>query len=741
MRRSKPTNVAGRLDRADGGDVQGWAGNAIRPSWLGVILVLIGLGTYANSFRGVFLFDDIDAIILNNSIRSLWPITTVLNPPEQKPVAGRPILNLTFAVNYAFGGVEPGGYHAVNIAIHLAAGLLLLGIVRRILLSDRARERYGSRASTLAGLIALLWVVHPLQTESVTYIVQRAESLVGFFYLLTLYCVVRGIQQASGSGRGWFVGAVIACGLGMASKENMATAPLMALLLDRLFFSGSFRGMLRRRWALHAALAATLLILAALMAGGPRSMSAGFSTKGMTVADFAKSQPLIILHYLRLSVWPHPLCLDYYWRIVNSWPAIVFPTLVLTAAAVASLWAIRRHPGVAYLGLFFFIVLAPTSSFVPLKDLAFEHRMYLPLAAVITLLVLLVDRAGDNVLKRAPVSASAARGAKLAAAVLVAVIFAGMTIRRNMDYQSSIGMWNKVIAQRPDNARAISNLGVIYGILGRHEEAVETCRRAVTMDPNEGSAQANLGKSLAKLGRYEEAIVEYRKALALDPDDTQVMYSMALAMEVIGRLDESEKWYREVTGREPDNALAFMGLGICLQHKADFAAAAEAYRRALAADSQNIDARCNLAACLTRIGKAAEAVAECRNALKLSPRAATVWYVLGNVHSSNGQWTEALDAFRQAVANNPTYPDARCNLGVALAQLGRMDEAISTYRENLQTSPRHVNTHLNLGNLLARVGRPDEAAAEFTEVLRIEPGHAAARRALDALKAGRPLGG
>jgi len=740
MSKSKPTKRVDRQDQGTTSDAHGGAGSAARPGWLCVVLVLIGLGVYANSFRGVFLFDDIDAILLNDSIRKLSPIADVLMPPAYKPVSGRPVLNLTFALNYACGGLKPAGYHAVNLAIHLAAGLLLLGLVRRTMSGGRVPERYRSKAAPLAAVAAVLWVVHPLQTESVTYIVQRAESLVGLFYLSTLYCLVRGIQGTGKAAVGWFVGGAVACALGMAAKENMATAPLMALLLDRVFFSRSFRETFRQRWAVHLVLGATLLILAVLMAGGPRSDSAGFNIKSMTALDYVKSQPQVILHYLRLAVWPHPLCLDYRWPIVGSWPAIVIPAVVLTLAVLASVWAFRRWAAVAYLGVWFFLVLAPTSSFVPLKDLAFEHRMYLPLAAIILMLVLLADHIIDYLLKNESPSTSAARRLKLVSVALVAAVLGGLTIRRNTDYYDAISMWKKVIALRPDNARAVSNLGVLYGILGRHEEAVETCRRAVTMDPREEAAQANLAKSLAKLGRYEEAVTEYRKALVLLPDDVQVMYSMGLALEALGRFDEAEGCYREVIARDPGSALAFLGLGICLQRKADYSAAAEAFRRSIDANPKDLDARARLASCLAKLGKPNEAIDECRRSLKSDPRHAVTWYILGNVYSGIGRWTEALDAYRQAVASNPTNADARYNLGVALFQLGQMDEAIAAYREVLLASPRHAKARLNLGDALVQQGRYDEAAVEFMEVLRIEPGNQAAQAALEALKTRRPSG-
>jgi hypothetical protein len=149
------------------------------------LLIGIGLAAYFNSFAGSFLLDDKLRIIDNPQIRRLWPLWAVMAHST------RPILELSLALNYAVGGLNPWTYHAFNLAVHLSAGLLLFGIVRRMLESDRLRARYGDLSRWLAIAVAAIWLVHPLQTESVTYIIQRAESLMGVLFLMTMYCGIR----------------------------------------------------------------------------------------------------------------------------------------------------------------------------------------------------------------------------------------------------------------------------------------------------------------------------------------------------------------------------------------------------------------------------------------------------------------------------------------------------------------------------------------------------------------------
>jgi tetratricopeptide (TPR) repeat protein len=709
--------------------------------WPGLILMLIGLLVYANSFQGVMLFDDIDAIILNSSIQKPWPISEVLNPPAQSPMAGRPVVNLTLAFNYALGGLEPRGYHAVNLAIHLAAGLVLWGLLRRIW-PKAPGGRGDARVTWLATIVALIWIVHPLQTESVTYIVQRAEALAGLFYLLTLYCAARGIQAAERGATKWFVAAVIACALGMATKENMATAPLMTLLLDYVFFSRSIRETLRRRWGLYAALAATWLILAELMAGGPRSDSAGFGLESMGIWDYAGSQPLVVLHYLRLAVCPYPLCLDYGWPVVKSLPAVVIPTAVLTAAFAASLWALRWRPVLGFLGVCFFVVLAPTSSFVPLKDLAFEHRMYLPLVAVIVPVVVVGERLLNRLLSLFSMAEGRWSWARGLVAALVVAVLCGLTIRRNVDYYDAVGMWRDAAAKRPNNARAFVSLGMTLGMAGRPAEAMDAYHHALQVDPTQRTARVNLGNMLSRQGRYQDAVDEYQRALEADPNDAKARYALGLALAALGRFDDALACQRGVLQIEPGNLYARFGVAVCLQQKGDVQAAAEAYRMVVAGDPANMPARCNLAICLLQTGRREEAIAECRSGLQVNPRHGPLFSILGNALASTGQLQEALDAYIQAVSLDPTDVDARCSMGTALAALGRTDEAIACHRETLQRSPRHVATRLDLARLLEQQGRLTDAATEYSEVLRIDFGNAAARAASDRLQTrpgtGRP---
>jgi tetratricopeptide (TPR) repeat protein len=632
------------------------------------------------------------------------------------------------------------------LAIHLVAGLLLWGILRRTWPSavvggppaeskPRGDTILIPRAEWLAAVAALIWIVHPLQTESVTYLVQRTESLMGLFYLLTLYCLLRGTQ--AGGGRrttAWFAGAVAACATGLACKEVMVTAPLIVLLFDRTFLAGSFREIARRRPGLYIGLAATWIVLAFLMAGSPRSASVGF-THGVSAFEYAENQCIAIVTYLKLAFWPRPLLIDYGVPIALS-PGETAPyAAVLAILLLATVVTLKFRPSIGFLGVWFFVILAPTSSFVPIiSEVAAERRMYLPLAAVVVLAVVVGDRLIDRVSKRLSLHGTQRGWAKALFVAIVAGLLGSATIRRNAEYRDALGMWTDLLAVRPNSARAYANLGLIHTMADRPAEALVAFQQVLRLGPDDLATRANLGKTLAALGRYDEAVVEYKKALAMAPEDQVLRCSLGNALEAINKTDAALQCYREVLKIEPDNMMAEGGIAACLQKKGDFEAAAEACRAVLAKEAKNLETRCRLASCLVRQGRANEAIVECRKNLAVDRQHAPSWHTMGNALASAGQKTEALDAFRQALRLDPKNAETRCNIGIILGQLGRTDEAMARHVETLQMFPRHVTTRLDLARLLEQQGRLSEAAAAYSEVLRIEPGHAAARAALDRLR-------
>lgn len=470
---------------------------------------------YSNSFAGIFVFDDEPAIAQNQNLRNLWPLTAAMAAPPDTTLSGRPVATLSFAIDHARSGGSLDGYHATNLCIHLAAALLVFGITRRTLLTARLKDRFAGAATPLAAIVALIFIVHPLHTGSVTYIVQRVESLMGLLYLATLYCAIRALDAHGRAWACWTGAAVLACALGMATKEVMATAPLMVMSWDYLFA----RDRATARRSLYASLAATWIILAVLVAGGHRSPSVGFGFAGWPWWRYLMTQAEVVTHYLRLAVIPAPLVLDYDWRAATSLAQVAVPGALLVALLAATVWGLIRRSPAAFAGAWFFLILAPTSSVIPIvTEVAAEHRLYLPVAGVIGLVVLGLFEAGRRVAGTSSTTRRVMGRAGLLAGAVVVLLLARMTQARNADYHDYDRIWSATIAERPLNARARNNYATSLLMKGRYAEAEPHLRVAVRENPSLAEAEANLGVTLSAQGKLDEGATHLRRAIELQPD-------------------------------------------------------------------------------------------------------------------------------------------------------------------------------------------------------------------------------
>ena len=414
---------------------------------LPLLLVLAALVAYWNSFAGTYFLDDHIWIVKNPQIGN----------PFSFFLGSRALVSLSLTLNYWLDGINPRGYHVFNLMVHTLAGLALYGVVRRTLLLPHWSERLRGRAPLFAFAVALLWLVHPLNTQAVTYVIQRCESMAGLFYFLALYAVLRG---ATGSrGRTWYAAAGLCCAAGVMCKETMWTAPVVILLYDWIFLSPSVGQLIRRRWGLYAILAAAPLAgFAVIAASGvltSKDTAISFRYAAFGPWEYALTQSGVILYYLRLSVWPSPLCIDYLdWPISRSlagcWPAVTTIVLLLIGSAVA---VVRRH-WLGFLGAWFFLILAPSSSIVPIQDPVFEHRMYLSLAAVVVLAVAGLYCLLDMAKARRTVSGRFARGVAATLVGAAALTLAALTMKRNGDYCNFVSMSRDIVVLRPANYRA-----------------------------------------------------------------------------------------------------------------------------------------------------------------------------------------------------------------------------------------------------------------------------------------------
>jgi tetratricopeptide (TPR) repeat protein len=699
-----------------------------RPAALLVAAVVL---CYWNSLGAPFLFDDSGAIVNNPTIRHLASFA-VLNPPANgSTTTNRPVVNLSFAINYAVSGERVWSYHALNVALHALAALVLLGIARRtlslpscrsLLAGEPDRSGAASRAagagsgsapsspasrlvqaapSFLAFLIALLWALHPLQTESVVCIAQRTELLCGLFYLLTLYGFIRAVgadvsgppagrvlgefatNRKSRAGWHWLSLSIFACLLGMGAKEVMVTAPLVVLLYDRTFVAGGFSAAWRLRRTYYLTLAGTWLLLAWIMwrGGGTRGVGAGIGL-GVSWWTYLLKQCDAIVLYLKLSFWPHPLVLDYGTAVTRFIADVWWQAIVVLALLGLTIWALIRKPVAGFLGACFFIILAPSSSVVPIVTQTMaEHRMYLPLAGVVCLVVVTLYRwLGSRAIWLLGVAA---------------IVLGGVTIARNHDYLDVVAFWADNVAKYPQNARAYNNLACALLPQGKTAEANAHFARAIELQPDYVTGHYNWGVTLLDQGRVAEAIAQLEIAVRLAPIHVDAHVNLGNALMRVQRAAEAIPHYEAALRLQP-----------------------------------GADVHYDLGVALMDVGRDAEAATHFQSALKLNPALSEAHYRLARLAERAGRLDEAERGYNQVLQLLPGHAGAHARLGLILARSGRLPAALEHLRTAVRLAPADADAHAFLGVALLLQDQPREAIAAFEESLRLRPDDARTRENL-----------
>lgn len=617
------------------------------------------IAVYSNTIHSPFIFDDFNAIVDNPNIRSLLPLSRSLSAPDQSTVAGRPVAAFSLAVNYAVSRLDPWSYHFLNMLLHCAAAWLFFGIMREISgrgrgigkgkeektdggLDETALGRDGDKARgrspmvegrggvsppgvsppfmrcddprwSDAGaknltlhpvsllLITLMWALHPLHTEAITYVSTRTELLMGVFSLATVQCLIRSADSARPVF--WWICGVAASTLAMASKESAVVLPILLLLFDRVFIARSWGAVVSLRGKFHLATAATWLILIALVMQGSRSETAGIHLTGISPLDYLRTQAGVILHYLRLAVWPHPLVLDYFdWPVARVWTPVNATILfVLLCLAVVSFVKAARGSVIGFLGVWFFLTLAPASSVLPIvSEIAAERRMYLPMIAVV-----LLGARGIHSLS-SHVAPTRFRKSERLVAVIICILLGVMTWQRNQVFASALGIWRDTVTKRPGNSRAHANLGTEYLRLGRHAEAADHFRAAIEKDP------------------AAQALFTGNESPGIDP--VQIDISTLRALENLGLIQtergdtaEAVHLLQLVVDLNPNDAVTHLNLGNAYMLNREPMNAETAFAQAVRLAPDHALARIRYARVLALQGRLEEAKTQARQALHLDP--------------------------------------------------------------------------------------------------------------------------
>jgi len=696
--------------------------NLLRP----VLLVLAGILVYARTFGVPFVFDDVHAIVQNIRIRA-WSTELLMTD--------RPLVELSLALNYALDGLNPAGYHVVNLLLHLLCGLLLYDVARR---TFRLTGVLAGREDAAACFAAMVFVVHPLQTESVTYVISRSELLMALCYLGVLELVLLAEAHPSRRAVLWVL-AIAVSAFGMTAKPIMVTVPFTVWWLARWVLVPPTRPRIAfadtpdvvevpRRWPLHLGVLATLVVLVVLFAEG-RHPGAGFDID-LDPLDYFRTQLGVTWHYFRLFVWPSGQVLDYDWPLATRWDTatVLVPALgwVLVLAALA--WLARRGRRAATFWLGFAIVaLLPSSSLIPIADFAFEHRMYLTVGA----LAVLVTLAGGTLPPRI---------ATVLGAVAV-VALAATAIARNEVWRDPVTLWTDNLAKTPAKQRVYRNLEEAYQRRGDESgmrrvvlTEIETLRRLQRDDPRNVEVLTGLANGLARIGRTEEALAAVREAVRLDPRDAVARAAHGALLMQLGRPEDAiaplEMAEALIEGRmgwiERDTRRIIQGnLGWAY---AAIGRTDDAIRvlRAAAADD-NVSAMNNLGSVLGRVGEWGEAQQVLERAHQFDPNDPNVQSNLGWVYANVGRLEDAARLLELAILTQPNEPSAHGNLGWVRLRAGDVTGARHALEMALTLQPDNGWLVNMLGVAYARLGEWPRAVAAFDRALRLAPDSQLAR--------------
>jgi tetratricopeptide (TPR) repeat protein len=496
--------------------------------WLPLVLFAttcaLCLCVYLPALRGPFVFDDIFEIESNPALGSLWPPFKAMISPGGFP--SRPLPYYSFAVSRALHGLDPLGWKLTNLAIHLLNGALVWLVIKRLPRLDASTGE--------AWAAATVWLVHPLCTQPVAYIYQRMELLGATAILAALACF---LSFRSGGG---LAATVAVSAIGMLCKETAAAIPPLIALTDWLLVNwrpdrpwASLWVTVRQRWPFYACLFATLGVAACLVAIQSGSYRE-FTAPVWSPLAYASTQPLIILHYLRLTAWPAGQCFDYGWPAASNSLTIAGGFTALACTIAVAFRCVSRQPLAAYAIVSFLLLLAPSSSVVPVNDICVEHRMYLPLVVPVTAGVITVGRHVSGL----------HHGSMLRRVLLVMVLAAEVAVAssRTAVYESMIALWSDTAAKVPRNQRALLWKGIALSDAGRDEEAFSTFAATIAADPENpvcARAHAFRAAMLGKAGDYPGALAEASRAVALNPADSIGWNNLSQALRAVGRFEDA----------------------------------------------------------------------------------------------------------------------------------------------------------------------------------------------------------
>ena len=538
-----------------------------------LLIVLIGVVIYANSLNSPFVYDDIGYVVENVNLKKLSRLPELLTSSiAPLKAAYRPLLMLSFALNYLVGGLNPFSYHAVNLLLHISTAILLYFLIQGLVLYNSPGN---STYFTLPCLTALLFLTHPIQTEAVVYISARSVLLASFFYLFSLLLFLR-FNTDSGRRRNYFyLFSLIFFALALFSKEIAITLPVILVLYSYYFLKP--RRLIRGHHIPFFILAG-LYFLLRMKIGVLSTTVPGAGGRYLYLITSLR----VIPSYLRLLILPINQSIDHDFFPSSSFfeSPVILSLGVIIFLLILGLGLKRYSRGYPFGTLWFFITLLPTTSIIPLHIIMNEHRLYLPSIGFFLIISLTLVKASQ--LKLKPLPSRFLKGTILFFFLFLIISSMIASKRRAALWRDEYTLWSHTVQVSPNSYRAHNNLGTCYRKKGWHNKAIDEFQKTLALNPDDARAHSNLGVVYQEKGWYDEAITEYQKALTLDSD-------YAKAHNNLGTLYGKKGWYgraidefQQALRINPDYAGVYYNLGIVYKKQGLYEEATSAFQEALA---------------------------------------------------------------------------------------------------------------------------------------------------------------
>lgn len=588
------------------------------------LVVIVGLIAYSNTFQVPFAFDDTNSIVKNPVITSLDNFLSSSQGYTYNP--RRVVGYFSFALNYYFGELEVTGYHVVNLAIHIINALLIYALVILTFKTpymwslpnhDSPSEKGGGEGGLIALFSALLFVAHPIQTQAVTYVVQRLTSLATMFYLISVVMYVKGrimIQNAevaaektglstTGPSIFYFISSVIAAVIAMKTKEIAFTLPIIIILYDFTFFGSSLKKKLL--FLLPLLLTLAIVPISLVETGKPLGDLLSDLAEGTKVQtdiprwDYLMTQLRVITTYIRLLFFPAGQNLDYDYPIYHSLftPSVFLSFLFLTSIfglTAYLLYKARAGSTIPYAsyyrligfgGVWFFFTLSVESSIIPIVDVIFEHRLYLPSVGAFTAITASLFFVKDRLKYKLP----QIRTAFLPAFFVLIIVLAGTTYARNIIWRDGITLWNDVVQKSPFKARAYDSRGLSFFEMGQRNNAITDFNKAIALNPNWYEPYINRGFTYSEMGQLEKALEDFDKAITACPRCAQAYNNKGMIYGKAGLLDKAIEQFSRALDIMPDS-LIYANRGLAYYRLGENERALEDLNKAIALDKNYAEA-------------------------------------------------------------------------------------------------------------------------------------------------------